>query len=136
VISPKPDLPPRLERALSELRDALAELVEPSWVDLDGLAQMLSCGRTSAWAISHKPGFPQPARLTGRLKRWSRLDVEQWLVAEKMRSPTGGRRAREMGRKEPSGRNGNEHQDRGSKPGAPNERSRSSERTLFAGDMN
>jgi predicted DNA-binding transcriptional regulator AlpA len=43
------------------------------------LRELLQCGRTTAYARVHEPGFPEPVVLSASAHRWWRHEVLAWL---------------------------------------------------------
>lgn len=57
---------------------------EPAFLlTTESVAQLLDCSQRTAWRLAAaEGGFPRPVRLTRRLVRWKRADVEAWLAAQ------------------------------------------------------
>lgn len=41
--------------------------------------QLTDLGRTAAYALTHRPDFPQPFALGPKTLRWDRAEVAEWL---------------------------------------------------------
>jgi predicted DNA-binding transcriptional regulator AlpA len=48
-------------------------------VSIGDVARMLGVGRSRAYELSKRVGFPEPVGQTPRMRLWAREDVEEWI---------------------------------------------------------
>lgn len=51
-----------------------------SLLDIDGVAKLLNCSRRHVMRLSRSPAMPPPIRL-GKLLRWSRTTLDEWIAS-------------------------------------------------------
>lgn len=57
-------------------------LAMDEYLTIHDLRQALRLGRSAAYALTHSPGFPAPAQLSGSSYRWPRPAVEAFLASK------------------------------------------------------
>lgn len=50
---------------------------------VDDLQSLMACGRTTAYARTREPGFPDPVVFSGSSYRWWRHEVLEWVEAQR-----------------------------------------------------
>lgn len=54
---------------------------EPLTLDSEAAAQLIGVGRTTLWKLYAIGNLPHPIRLSERVVRWRRVELEAWVSA-------------------------------------------------------
>ena len=54
---------------------------KPEWLNVQQVAELIGCASRTVWKLSSKGDFPAPVRITPRMPRWSRAEIEAHLAA-------------------------------------------------------
>ena len=66
-------------------------------ISIRDIRELFSLGRTAAYELTHRPGFPEPIKLSSRCYRWWASEVLDFTSDVRLRN-TPSRRSREAGR--------------------------------------
>jgi predicted DNA-binding transcriptional regulator AlpA len=66
-------------------------------ISIRDIRELFGLGRTAAYELTHRPGFPEPIRLSSRCYRWWASEVIAFTADARLRN-TPSRRSREAGR--------------------------------------
>ena len=66
-------------------------------ISIRDIRQLFGLGRTAAYELTHRPGFPEPVKLSPRCYRWWASEVLAFTADVRLRN-TPSRRSREAGR--------------------------------------
>jgi predicted DNA-binding transcriptional regulator AlpA len=66
-------------------------------ISIRDIRELFSLGRTAAYELTHRPGFPEPVKLSPRCYRWWASEVLAFTADVRLRN-TPSRRSREAGR--------------------------------------
>jgi predicted DNA-binding transcriptional regulator AlpA len=66
-------------------------------ISIRDIRELFSLGRTAAYELTHRPGFPEPIKLSSRCYRWWASEVLDFTADVRLRN-TPSRQSREAGR--------------------------------------
>ena len=75
------------KKTLDPLNGALADLKSVQVLRLSVVTTVTGLCATTIWELVRVGKFPAPFYLTARARRWSRVEVEQWLAERPRHQP-------------------------------------------------